>query len=61
MATVTITTIPGATIYWTKDGTDPDIYSNRYKEPFEVTPPIEIRAFAKHPDYGESDVTTEVL
>lgn len=52
---ITCATI-GATIYYTKDGTEPTATSNIYSEPFDVASTCTIKAYAVLNDYTDSNV-----
>ncbi|MCL1826806.1 MAG: chitobiase/beta-hexosaminidase C-terminal domain-containing protein, partial [Candidatus Cloacimonetes bacterium] len=51
LALSTVTT--GAEIYYTFEGGTPDLL---YTEPLEIAETITIRAFATHPEFGETDI-----
>ena len=41
---------PGAEIYYTLDGSDPEIYGQKYSEPVVLSESADVRAYAKMPD-----------
>ena len=56
-STVTIsTTTPGATIYYTTDGTDPGPSSTQYTAPIAITAAVTIKAVATAPGFDNSPV-----
>jgi hypothetical protein len=56
---VTISTItPGATIYYTTDGTNPTVGSTQYPGPISVTPPETVKAIAVSLGTSLSDVAS---
>lgn len=57
-ATVTLSAMAGATIYYTTNGSTPTTSSPVYAGPFEVTTTSTVKALAAHPDYYTSAVTT---
>ena len=60
--TVTITdATPGATIYYTTDGTTPATTSNRYSGSFQITTTATVRAIAVATGYSSSAITTATL
>ena len=50
---------PGATIYYTTDGSIPSIYSNQYTGPFAVNQSVTLRAITVAAGYSDSDVALE--
>ena len=51
----------GATIYYTKDGNDPNSHSMKYTGPFYVTESCTIKAYAGKYDYRNSAVATHSI
>ena len=51
----------GATIYYTKDGSEPNSHSMKYTEPFYVTDSCMIKAYAGKYDYRDSAVATHSI
>src|SRR5262249_22142232 len=56
--TVTLSSISGATIYYTTNGTTPSQFSTLYTAPFAVTTSLTLKAIAMHPDYTTSGVAS---
>ncbi|MGH9321358.1 MAG: chitobiase/beta-hexosaminidase C-terminal domain-containing protein, partial [Vicinamibacteria bacterium] len=54
--TVTLSSIPGATIRYTTNGTDPTSTSTPYDPPLVLETITNLKARAFHPDYVQSDV-----
>ena len=52
---------PGATIYYTLNGSDPNSHSTRYTGPFYVTDSCTVKAYATCYDYLDSAVTTHII
>lgn len=52
---------PGATIYYTLNGSDPNSHSTRYTGPFYVTDSCTVKAYATCYDYLDSAVTTQII
>jgi len=59
-ASVTMSSIPGATIRYTMDGTDPNTGSSVYSSALDVDISMTVKAKAWHPDWTESPVATQV-
>ena len=61
--TVSISCVsPGATIFYTTDGTDPTAASTVYTEPFEVTEDgLVVKAFAQAHGYNDSNIATATI
>ena len=57
---VTITALPGSTIYYTLNNTDPTVDSNLYTVPFLITEKCKVKAISFTPGYLPSTIT-EVL
>jgi alpha-tubulin suppressor-like RCC1 family protein len=57
-ATVTLTSIAGATIRYTLNGADPTTSSTLYAGPFDVTATSTLKARAYHPDYSGGTVAS---
>jgi predicted alpha-1,2-mannosidase len=47
---------PGPAIYYTTDGTDPDINSVIYSSPFEINKTTTVKCFAFYPEMGKSPI-----
>jgi hypothetical protein len=56
--TVTLTALPGATIRYTTDGSDPTAGSTAYADPVTLAATTTLKAKAFHPDYSPSTTTT---
>ena len=54
-------TTEGATIYYTKDGSEPNSHSMKYTGPFYVTDSCMIKAYAGKYDYRDSAVATHSI
>ncbi len=54
-------TVPGAEIFYTTDGTEPTEQSLRYTEPFNVTAQTTVKAVARGDGYLLSDVAEKVV
>lgn len=52
---------PGATIYYTLNGSDPNSHASRYNGPFFVTNSCIVKAYATYPDYFDSAVSTQTI
>ena len=63
VTTVSISCVsPGATIFYTTDGTDPTAASTVYTEPFEVTEDgLVVKAFAQAHGYNDSNIATATI
>ena len=59
--TITITSTPGATIYYTTDGTTPDPTNNeqKYNNPFNITSSVTVKAIAVRSHYTNSAVASQ--
>ncbi|MBR6321186.1 MAG: chitobiase/beta-hexosaminidase C-terminal domain-containing protein [Prevotella sp.] len=55
---VSISSIDGATIYYTTDGNNPSASSNVYSNPIEITSATTIKAYATKSGYNDSEVAT---
>lgn len=55
---LTITSMEGAKIYYTVDGTIPTVNSMLYTSPVKLNQNCTVKAVAKHPDLAISDVST---
>lgn len=55
---LTITSMDGAKIYYTLDGTTPTVNSTLYASPVKLVQNCTVKAVAKHPDLAISDVST---
>jgi hypothetical protein len=58
-ATVTLTSVAGATVRYTLDGSTPTTASPIYNGPLTLTASATLRAKAWHPDYTASPVSSE--
>ena len=58
--TVSLSSISGATIYYTTNGTTPSQFSTLYTAPFAVSSSLTVKAIAMHPDYTTSGVASTV-
>ena len=56
---VSISAANGNAIYYTLDGTEPTTESTRYTEPFTLTEPATVKAFAKGDGYSDSKVAVK--
>lgn len=54
---VTMSSHEDADIFYTVDGTEPNVHSSLYKEPIRIDKNLEIRAFAVKDGYENSEVT----
>ena len=59
--TITITSTPGSTIYYTTDGTTPDPTNNeqKYTHAFDITSSITVKAIAIRSHYTNSEIATK--
>lgn len=57
--TVSITASNSKAIYYTIDGTDPTVESTLYQEPFTLTEPTTVKAFATGDGYNDSKVASK--
>lgn len=58
-ATVTITAVEGAKVYYTTDGTEPTVESTLYTKPFTLTESATVNAIALAENHSESLVASE--
>jgi alpha-tubulin suppressor-like RCC1 family protein len=56
--TVTLTAMPGATIRYTTNGSNPSPSSTIYTAPIELTATTTVKAIALHDDYNQSAIAT---